>query len=249
MSAPAPCGPPSLCDEIDIRSAPSARCCKSNAARGLHCIDVRERRTPHARCRQLPDWLDGARFVIREHHGDQRPPGLRQGAPQARRDRQPHRLLQAILQPDPAANRPPHRTDGCSIAETNSRSRCSLRPPISIVGVSASMLASVAPLVNVTFLASAPTDPATRLRASSTRRRAARPSACTDDALPVRPRAPLAANLRLVAQRGGRIPVKIGPFSHGLRAIPNYRFTSRPRKKLAFCPGDRGRSPKSTRPL
>ena len=54
-----------------------------------------------------------------------------------------------------------------------------------IEGVSASMLASVAPLVKMTFLASAPTKLATFSRASSTNRRAARPSACTDDAFPV----------------------------------------------------------------
>ena len=83
-----------------------------------------------------------------------------------------------------AAKRPPPRTDGCSIAETNSRSRGSLRPPISSTGVSASMLASVAPEVKVTLRACAPTIAATCSLALSTVRRAARPSSWTEEAFP-----------------------------------------------------------------
>ena len=84
-----------------------------------------------------------------------------------------------------AAKRPPLSTEGCSIADTNSLSRLRFSPAVSIAGVSASMLASVAPLVKVTFFASAPTSCATCPRAVSISPRAARPSACTDDAFPV----------------------------------------------------------------
>ena len=79
------------------------------------------------------------------------------------------------------------------MAETKSLSRQCFAPAISIAGVSASMLASVAPLVKVTFLASAPLSTATFCRASSMTWRAARPSACTDEALPVSSRAAVMA--------------------------------------------------------
>ncbi len=71
------------------------------------------------------------------------------------------------------------------MAETNKRSHAVLRPPVCSAGVSASMLVSVAPLVKVTFLASQPTRLATCARAFSTKARAARPSACTEEAVAV----------------------------------------------------------------
>src|SRR6478736_50130 len=101
----------------------------------------------------------------------------------------------------PASKRPPLSTDGCSIAEINSRSRGSRRPPISMAGVRAKTFASVAPLVKVTFLLSAPTSLATSSRACSIRRRAARPSAWTEDALPVSARAAHTAS-RASSRRG-----------------------------------------------
>ena len=48
----------------------------------------------------------------------------------------------------------------------------------------AMLFASVAPLVKVTSSGAAPSRPATRSRASSSARRAARPTACADDGLP-----------------------------------------------------------------
>ena len=51
-------------------------------------------------------------------------------------------------------------------------------------GVSTVSFASVPPPVNVTSLASPPTSRAISLRAVSIRRRASRPSPCTDEALP-----------------------------------------------------------------
>ena len=56
-------------------------------------------------------------------------------------------------------------------------------------GVSASALASVPPDVKTTLRDSAPTAPATALRASSTKRRARRPSAWTEEGLPGRSQA------------------------------------------------------------
>ena len=78
------------------------------------------------------------------------------------------------------------------MAETNSRSRRSAPPKN---GLSASMLASVAPEVKVTWAGSAPTRAATSARAVSTRWRAARPSACTEEALPAK------SNARSIAAR------------------------------------------------
>jgi hypothetical protein len=56
-------------------------------------------------------------------------------------------------------------------------------------GVNASEFASVPPDVKMTFRASAPTAPATAALASSTSRRDARPSACTEEGLPLRSQA------------------------------------------------------------
>jgi hypothetical protein len=52
---------------------------------------------------------------------------------------------------------------------------------------SAWLLASVPPLVNMTASGLAPTSAATLALARSSARRAARPKACTEDALPIRP--------------------------------------------------------------
>ena len=60
------------------------------------------------------------------------------------------------------------------------------RRPGAASGVSTVFAASVPPLVKTTFLALAPTSAATSSRARSTALRAARPSACTEEALPGR---------------------------------------------------------------
>ena len=70
------------------------------------------------------------------------------------------------------------------MAETSRRPQAAPPGPAPVEGESASMLASVPPEVNTTLRGSAPTSAATSPRASSTRRRAARPSAWTDDGLP-----------------------------------------------------------------
>ena len=84
------------------------------------------------------------------------------------------------------------------MAETSSRSTgwppARLKP-----GLSASALASVPPEVKTTLRGSAPSAAATAARASSTSRRACRPSAWTDDGLPASSQA-----LAIAARASGR---------------------------------------------
>jgi hypothetical protein len=70
------------------------------------------------------------------------------------------------------------------MADTSRRPQAAAPAPAPVKGESASMLASVPPEVNTTLRGSAATSAATSPRASSTRRRAARPSAWTEDGLP-----------------------------------------------------------------
>ena len=81
---------------------------------------------------------------------------IAQARRRGRRDRQRHRRRPASLERR-AAKRPPASTEGCSIAETSSRSQ----PPGQSPGVSASTLASVPPDVKTTLRGSAPTSAAT----------------------------------------------------------------------------------------
>ena len=67
-------------------------------------------------------------------------------------------------------------TDGCSTAETKTRSTSTPR--------NAMLLASVPPLVNVIICGKQPSQRPSVSRASLNNFRAARPSPCTDDALP-----------------------------------------------------------------
>jgi hypothetical protein len=72
-------------------------------------------------------------------------------------------------------------TDSCSIAEATSTAFSTAR----IAPRSASPTASVPPLANAMSSLHAPTTPATTSRAASTKPRARRPSAWTDEGLPV----------------------------------------------------------------
>ena len=81
--------------------------------------------------------------------------------------------------------RPPARTEACSIAEINKRSRGRFSSIVSIGGDSASILASVPLEVKITSAGRAATSCATSSRARSIMCRAARPSACTEEGLPV----------------------------------------------------------------
>src|SRR4051794_39242195 len=78
----------------------------------------------------------------------------------------------------------PWSTHGCSVEPA--RRNDVPAPPFHLrEGDSTRLLASVPPLVKITFLELAPTRAATRSRAVSISARAARPSAWTDEALPV----------------------------------------------------------------
>ena len=246
MSAPAPCGPPSLCAERLRRSAPSVVDSAIDAARRpaprRHAARRWRAWTMSAISR---DRLDDAGLVVGEHHRNKRTLGPSKARSKSMKidnavagDRQ---FLDRVGGKAAAAahRRMLDRRDKQPVAPA----LCG--QPISSAGVSASMLASVAPLVKVTFLASAPTRAATCSRASSINS-ARRPALGMH-------RGGIAGQLqrgghgraRLLPQRRGGIPVEIGPFSHGIRQYPSYRFGARPRKKLAFCPGDRVRSPPS----
>jgi len=76
------------------------------------------------------------------------------------------------------------RTEECSIAEIRSFSLGRRSSAVWIAGVSANIFASVPPEVKTTSPGRAATSAAISSRASSTSRRAARPSACTEDGLP-----------------------------------------------------------------
>ena len=78
------------------------------------------------------------------------------------------------------------------------------------------MLASVPPEVNTTLRGSAPTSAATCSRASSISRRAARPSAWTEDGLPDDVERGHGGSARLRPQRSGCVPVEIDSIGHGL---------------------------------
>ena len=84
-----------------------------------------------------------------------------------------------------AGNRCPDKTQTCSPAPTISRSSGAAPRPAPKNGLSAEFAASVPPETKVTQRELTPAKRATSLLASSTIRRAARPSACTEDGLPV----------------------------------------------------------------
>ena len=89
-----------------------------DAARALDRVDMQE---PAGRMHQrgcLRDRLDHAGLVVGEHQRNQRPrPAARAAAPAPRDRRRPRR---SPAMSSAAANRPPLRTEGCSIAETSS---------------------------------------------------------------------------------------------------------------------------------
>ena len=97
------------------------------------------------------------------------------------------------------ANRPPLRILGCSIADASNQSQ----PFSPGAGASASIFASVPPEVKTTQPGSTPTNCATSDRARSIQRRAARPSAWTEDAFP--PDLNAASNARRASGRKGAV--------------------------------------------
>ncbi len=87
------------------------------------------------------------------------------------------------------------------MAEMSRQSRGSTPAGVPTKGERAIILASVPPEVNTTLRGSAPTSAATLWRASSIRRRTARPSAWTEDGLPQTPSASATA-ARACGRRG-----------------------------------------------
>ena len=172
-SAPAPAGPPSLWPET-ARLSPRAAGCTAPSGR-LHRIDMQQRALRPAERRGLRQRVQHAGLVVRRHQADQRR-AARPAAPPARRGRR-CRPAAPGSPPAPAAAA---STAGCSVAPTSSRrprprrldrQRIRLRPARGEDDVPGR----------------APKRAATASRASSSRRRAARPAAWTEDGLPPAP--------------------------------------------------------------
>ena len=121
-----------------------------NAARRLHRIDMQEAAGRVHDRGGLGDRLHHAGLVVGQHDRDQRPRRLWQQLPPAPRDRSARRHRPGMSSIASRGNRPPARTEACSIAEINSRSRGRFSSAVSIAGVSASILASVPLEVKIT---------------------------------------------------------------------------------------------------
>ena len=106
-------------------------------------------------------------------------------------------------------NWPPASTEACSMAETISRSTGARRCPAQARRQRQRIGLGAARREDRHCAARAPTAAATAARASSTSRRAARPSAWMDDGFPARSQRRRHRLPRLAAQRRGRIPVEI----------------------------------------
>ena len=147
-------GPPSLWAERVIRSAPR-RLDIAGILPAAWTASTCSSRRPHARSRR-PRRPAGSRRSRCWRASRRRAAGPCPSASaasrrsRAARSMRPSGVDRNVRPSLPTGNRPPARTDGCSIAEMNSRSRGALSPPISIAGVSASALASVPPDVKVT---------------------------------------------------------------------------------------------------
>ena len=187
-----------------------------DASRRLHGVDMEKAARRVHDGGRFRDRLDHAGLVVGEHERDERPRRSARTAPRSAGKIERARRNRPEFPRSPrAANRPPARTEECSIAEIKSRSRGRFSLAVSIAGVSASILASV-PLDGENHIGPAARRPAraTSSRACSIRCRAARPSACTDDGLPAatarrKPRAPR-------PQRRRGVPVEIAALRHAL---------------------------------
>ena len=167
--------------------------------------------------RNLRDRLNHAGFVVGEHHRHQRPFGLREGALECHEidDAVSGRL--ATPRPRSAAKRPPLRTEGCSIADTNSRSprlltaaklKCRRQRQHVRFG-------GAARECDVLRLRPRP-ESATCARASSTRPSGGAAFGMHGRGIPGHGKGRVHGRAGLLAQGRGRIPVKIGPFRHDI---------------------------------
>ena len=137
-----------------------------NAARRLHGIDMQQPAVRDARFRPpaRTGWITPV-SLLASHQRDQHALAAERFARRRsrRRDRPRHARSTGIFSTALGAKRPPASTEGCSIADTSSRSNGRLPPPPQDAGVSASAFASVPPEVKMTLRASAPTSAATAL--------------------------------------------------------------------------------------
>ena len=163
MSAPTPRGPPSLCAESTMASAPSAAKSISQATGCLHGIHVHHSAELAEPPRQPPRPAGLRRSRYWPASGSRaRAPSARAPArvsplpPRRRRRRSSEPAAQRARAPEARAG---SSTKSCSIAETQISSQ-----PAAIT----QLLASVAPLVNTTSLGLAFTSRATSSRARST---------------------------------------------------------------------------------
>ena len=109
----------------------------------LHRVDMQQAARRMHDGGRFGDRLHDAGLIVGEHDRNQRPAALRQRFCERRKIRAAHRRRPEDPRSRRAGNRPPARTEECSIAEIKSRSRGRFSSAVSIAGVSASMLASV----------------------------------------------------------------------------------------------------------
>ena len=185
----------------------------------LHGIDMEQPARRVHDCGSFGDRLNDAGLVIGEHQRNQRRGDFatacgqrREIEPAIRVDRQSPRSRRAET-----GRRPAPRRVRSPRAKAAARGRFSSQS--SIAGVSASILASVPLEVKNTSPGRAPTSAATCSRARSITRRAARPSACTEDGLPGAPKRIGKRRLRLLAQRRGGVPVEIAALWHSVPPV------------------------------
>ncbi len=181
--APAPFGPPILCADTAIASAPSAE--TSQAVRPASWTASQKTRPSDAwtsAAASATGWMTPVSLLAPWSARSTRP-GLRQAASSQSRSIRPSGRIGATSIAE-SENRPPQRTQGCSPAPTINRSSAASLGPTPKRTLRAVLAASVALETKVTDRAAAPQRPPTSARAFSTISRAARPSAWTEEGLP-----------------------------------------------------------------
>ena len=190
-SAPTPYGPPILCPVTVIAASPDAA--KSTSSWPTACTASACSGTPNSRATadEFGDRHDRADLVVGPHHGGERDvvgvalDGLAQGLgvhPAVRVDRQPLDRRALVLGEPLDGVQDGVVLDGAGQDPGPGRfgvRRAQYRP------LTARLSASVPPEVKTTSLGRAPSASARVSRASSTVRRARRPAACSEEALPV----------------------------------------------------------------
>ena len=155
--APAPTGPPSLCEEKNKTSAPNVE----NVAlqRPTACVASQTSSPPAAwtSARRLGDGLNHAGLIVGRLQGEHDPPARvgASAASSAARESCPSGVSGRVRAAS-AGKRWPLRTQGCSPAASSSKSKGAESRPARKCGVSARLAASVAPLVKTRLRAAVP---------------------------------------------------------------------------------------------